>query len=114
MKSILIVHQGAIGDFVLSLPALEALHRSYPEAHFTFLARPNILELIQARPYVKDVLDFSASCWAVLYHLQGRLAAADLERLLPVDIIFIFGRSSSQIVADNLARNFGKPTQVVD
>lgn len=114
MKSILIVHQGAIGDFVLSLPALEALHRSYPEAYFTFLARPNILELIQARPYVKDVLDFSTSRWAVLYHLQGKVAAADLERLLPVDIIFIFGRSSSQIVADNLARNFSKPTHRLD
>jgi heptosyltransferase-3 len=114
MKSILIVHQGAIGDFVLSLSALEALHQSYPEAYFTFLARPNILELIQARPYVKDVFDFSASRWAPLYHPRGRLAAADLERLLPVDIIFIFGRSSSQIVADNLASNLGKPAHRLD
>jgi ADP-heptose:LPS heptosyltransferase len=32
MNSILIVHQGAIGDFILSLPAVEAIHRILPSS----------------------------------------------------------------------------------
>lgn len=114
MKHILIVHQGAIGDFILSLPALEAIHRFYPEAGFKFIGYPEILEIIQARPYVKDVLDCSAANWAPLYDSGGTLAATDLELLLPVDSVFVFGRSSSQIMADNLARNLGKPSHRLD
>ena len=53
MKSILIVHQGAIGDFILSLPAVEAIHRFYLEAHFYFIAHPGIVKILQRRPYFK-------------------------------------------------------------
>ena len=114
MKYILVVHQGAIGDFILSLPALEAIHRFYPEAGFKFIGHPEILEIIHGRPYVKKVLDCSTANWAPLYDSGGRLPAPDLDLLLPADAVFIFGRSSSQIMADNLAHNLGKPTHRLD
>jgi ADP-heptose:LPS heptosyltransferase len=114
VKSILIVHQGAIGDFILSLPALEALHHFYLEAKFTFLAHPNILELIRARPYFENVLDCNASHWAPLYSHGGKLASRSLESLLPVDSVFVFGRSSSQLLVNNLTDNLAKPVQRVD
>jgi ADP-heptose:LPS heptosyltransferase len=114
VKSILIVHQGAIGDFVLSLPALEALHSFYPEARFSFLANPNILESIRARPYFDKVLDCSESRWSPLYRRQGKLAKTHLDSLLTVDSIFVFGRSTSQILADSLASHLGKPAHRID
>ncbi len=114
VKSILIVHQGAIGDFILSLPALEALHHFYLEAKFTFLAHSNILELIRARPYFKNVFDCNSSHWAPLYSQGGKLASRNLESLLQVDSVFVFGRSSSQLLVNNLTDNLVKPVHRID
>jgi ADP-heptose:LPS heptosyltransferase len=114
MKSILVVHQGAIGDLILSLPALEAISRFYPDAGFNFIGHPGILEIIHARPYFRNVLDCSAGNWTSLYDSGARLPAADIDLLLPVDSIFVFGRSSSKIIAENLACNLGKSAYRID
>ena len=114
MKYILVVHQGAIGDLILSLPALEAISRFYPETGLNVIGHPGILEIIRARPYLRNVLDCSAGNWTPLYDPGARLAATDIDLLLPVDSIFVFGRSSSQILAENLARNLGKPAYRID
>jgi ADP-heptose:LPS heptosyltransferase len=114
MKSILIVHQGAIGDFILSLRAVEAIHGFYREAHFNFIAHPGIVEVIQRRPYYKQVFDCSNSCWVSLYSSKEKLAGV-LNNLLPhVDSTFVFGRPSSQIIADNLANYFGNSAHRLD
>jgi heptosyltransferase-3 len=112
--SLLIVHQGAIGDFLLSLPPIEALHLFSPQARFTFLANPNILEIIRARRYLEKVLDCRLSRWSPLYQPGGEIAPADLKSLLPVEGIFVFGRSSSQIVTDNLGRVLRHPAHRID
>ena len=114
MKSVLIVHQGAIGDFILSLPPLEAIHRSYSEARFVFLGHPSILEIIHSRPYFGDVLDCAESVWAPLYNSKERLVSGAFNSLPPVDTIFAFCRSSSQTLADNLAGFYGKPSHRID
>ena len=114
VKHILVVHQGGIGDFILSLPALEAIHRFYPEAEFNFICHPGILQIIHGRPYVKNALDCSAANWVPLYDSGGRLAATHLNLLLPADFVFVFGRSSSQLLADNLALNLDKPVYRLD
>ena len=114
MKSILIVHQGAIGDFILSLPSLEAIHRFYPAAGFNFITHPELVAIIRDRPYVNSVFDCNSSNWAPLYDSGGRLASTDFDLLLPTDAVFVFGRSSSQILADNLALNLNKPVYRLD
>jgi ADP-heptose:LPS heptosyltransferase len=114
MNSILIVHQGAIGDFILSLPAVEAIHRFYPGAHFTFIAHPGIVEIIQRRPYFKQVFDCSDRCWTSLYSFEGQVAGVVYDLLSQVEITFVFGRPASQIIADNLANHFGNPAHRLD
>ena len=32
VPSILVIHQGALGDFILALPALEPLRKAFPQA----------------------------------------------------------------------------------
>ena len=110
----MIVHQGALGDFIISLPAFEALHRASPKARFTFLAHPHIVEIIKARPYVRDVLNCNLSAWAAIYETDGKLDSVQRELLLPADSIMVFGRRGSQILADNLASCLGKPTHRID
>jgi heptosyltransferase-3 len=112
VKSILIVHQGAIGDFVLSLPALEAIHRFHSPARFIFLGHPSTLEIIRCRPYFERVLDCSDKRWAPLYNSKVETPSSEL--LPPVDSIFAFCRSTSQKFIDNLAVLYEKPSYRMD
>jgi ADP-heptose:LPS heptosyltransferase len=112
MKSILIIHQGAIGDFVLSLPALEAIHRFHSLARFIFLGHPATLEIIHSRPYFDAVLNCSDKRWAPFYNSKAETPT--IESLPPVDSVFAFCRSSSQRLVDNLARVYEKPIYRID
>jgi ADP-heptose:LPS heptosyltransferase len=114
VKSILIVHQGAIGDFILSLPPLEAIHRSYSRAHFIFLGHPSILSIIHSRPYFDGVLNCADKRWASLYNSKGKLATVAFHSLPPVDCIFAFCRSSSQPLVENLATIYKKPAHRIE
>lgn len=112
MKSILVIHQGAIGDFVLSLPALEAIHRFHSLTRFIFLGHPSTLEIIHSRSYFDGVLNCSDKRWAPLYN--SKADTPTIESLPPVDSIFAFCRSSSQSLVDNLARIYEKPAYRID
>jgi ADP-heptose:LPS heptosyltransferase len=114
VKSILIVHQGAIGDFILSLPALEAIHHFYSQAHFVFLGHPAIVSIVHSRPYFHSVLNCAEKRWAPLYHSKVNLETGVFDLLPPVDSIFAFCRSSSQTLVDNLASLYKKPAHRID
>jgi heptosyltransferase III len=55
MKRILVIRGGAIGDFVLTLPALKALRESYPKAHIEILGYAHIAALAERRFYAEAV-----------------------------------------------------------
>ena len=114
MTSILVANQGAVGDFILSLPAVEALHMTFPRARLTFLANPGTVEIIRGRPYLATVLDCRSSRWAPLYGEGGRVAFASFGISPPVGGIFVFGRPSSRILVDNLAAVLNAPAHRID
>lgn len=45
---ILVIRGGAIGDFILTLPAIAALRHAFPETHLELLAYPRVAALAQA------------------------------------------------------------------
>jgi len=53
MNRILVVRGGAIGDFILTLPALKALRDSYPHAHIEILGYKHIAVLAENRFYAQ-------------------------------------------------------------
>ena len=55
MKRILVIRGGAIGDFILTLPALKALRDAYPSAHIEILGYKNIAVLAEHRFYAQAV-----------------------------------------------------------
>jgi ADP-heptose:LPS heptosyltransferase len=103
VTSLLVVNQGAVGDFILSLPSVEAIHNAFPQARLTFLANPSTLEIIRDRHYLATVFDCRSSRWAPLYVEGGRVASGALGISPPVARIFVFGRPSSQVLTENLA-----------
>lgn len=55
MNRILIVRGGAIGDFILTLPALKALRDAHPHAHVEILGYKHIAALAENRFYAQAV-----------------------------------------------------------
>jgi heptosyltransferase III len=46
-RTVLIIHPGALGDVLLSFPAIHVIRRRYPEHHIVLLARSDIGHLLQ-------------------------------------------------------------------
>ncbi|MBW1918224.1 MAG: glycosyltransferase family 9 protein [Deltaproteobacteria bacterium] len=86
LEKILIWHQGALGDLLLSGPALQALAAHYPKARFTLLGSPARLALLAATLPVDAIWDSQRADWAYLFlpdtplpeRLRGLLADFDL------------------------------------
>jgi len=57
---VLVIHAGALGDFILALPALRALRHAFPEAQIELLGRPGIAE-IALGSFVDKVWDIGTS-----------------------------------------------------
>lgn len=57
-KRILISRLDKIGDVVMTSGFLRELRRGFPTAHLTLLVRPAVFNLVEACPYVDEVLTF--------------------------------------------------------
>jgi len=57
-KNILIIKPSSLGDIVLTLPALSALRRSFPDARISWLIRPEFAPLIKNHPALTDIVIF--------------------------------------------------------
>jgi len=55
MNRILVIRGGAIGDFILTLPALKSLREAYPDAHLEILGYKRIAVLAENRFYAQAV-----------------------------------------------------------
>jgi lipopolysaccharide heptosyltransferase I len=57
-RRILIIKPSALGDIVLSLPALSALKRSFTGAKISWFVRPEFAPLITGHPFISDIILF--------------------------------------------------------
>ncbi len=58
VKNILVVSSTAIGDTLLSTPAIRALHQRYPRAHLTGHIRDKYLELFANNPHLDEIIPY--------------------------------------------------------
>lgn len=63
MQRILIIRLSAIGDVVFASPMIEALRRSYPEAHIAWLLEPGQAELVRHHPALDEVIILPRGEW---------------------------------------------------
>jgi heptosyltransferase-2 len=59
IKKILVVNVAGIGDFIESIPALEALRRKYEKSFIVLLVSARVYEYARRCPYVDEVYSFS-------------------------------------------------------
>lgn len=99
-ERILIFRGGAMGDFLLSLPALSALRSAFPESSVEVVGHPE--RTILAVDLVTRTHNIDAALWAPLYALGSDLTT--LESLFSdVDLAIAYVPDSDHTVARNLA-----------
>ena len=82
VQRILVIRGGAIGDFILTLPALKLLRENFPNAHIEILGYKHIVALAEKRFYAKATR-------SIEYGPLSRFFARDAE--LPPDLVEYFG-----------------------
>ncbi|MEY2499591.1 MAG: heptosyltransferase, partial [Verrucomicrobiota bacterium] len=55
MNRILVIRGGAIGDFILTLPAIKLLRDGFPSAHLEILGYQHIIVLAEKRFYADAI-----------------------------------------------------------
>jgi len=104
VHSILIIHQGALGDFILALPALEAIRRAFPDARSVIMGYPRILELAKDRFYAEDILSVDQKGMASFFIREGSLDFTLSQFFGTFDLVVVFGKDGEGTVIGNLRR----------
>jgi ADP-heptose:LPS heptosyltransferase len=101
---ILVIRGGAIGDFILTLPAIAALRRQFPEAHLEVLGYPHIIQLALAGGLVDRVQSIEARALAGFFARNGTLAEDLIDYFSEFDLIVSYLYDPDEIFRTNVGR----------
>ena len=104
MRKILVLRGGAIGDFILVLPVLEAIRARQPEAEVEVLGYPSIADLAVRRRYATAARRVDAAEWAPLFARGGELGEDECAWLLDFDCVFCIWPDDEGVIRDALVR----------
>jgi heptosyltransferase III len=104
IRSLLVIHQGALGDFILALPVLEALREAFPGARSVLMGYPRILELARGRVYGDDIVSVDQAGMGSFFIRDGELDPGLSRFLSGFDLLVVFGRERPGVFLGNLER----------
>jgi heptosyltransferase III len=101
---ILVIRGGAIGDFILTLPAIAALRRQFPQAHLEVLGYPHIAQLAVAGGLVDRVQPIEARGLAGFFARNGVLEPDLVDYFSDFDLIISYLFDPDEIFKTNVGR----------
>jgi heptosyltransferase-2 len=104
MNRILVIRGGAIGDFILTLPALKALRDTRPQAHLEILGYQHIGVLAENRFYAQAMRSIEYGPLARFFARNSELPAGLAEYFCSFDLIVSYLYDPDQIFETNLHR----------
>ena len=104
MNRILVIRGGAIGDFILTLPALKALRDARPQAHMEILGYKHIAALAEKRFYAQAVRSIEYARLARFFARNSELPAELADYFASFDLIVSYLYDPDQIFETNLRR----------
>src|SRR5881398_781067 len=104
MKRILVIRGGAIGDFILTLPALKALRNACPRAHMEILGYKHIAVLAEERFYAQAVRSIEYGPLARFFARNSELPAELADYFASFDLIVSYLYDPDRIFEINLRR----------
>ena len=99
---ILIIRGGAIGDFILTLPAISALRRHFPEAYLEVLGYPHIVQLAVEGKVVNKARSIEARALANFFARNGELAEDLVDYFSEFDLILSYLYDPDEIFKANV------------
>jgi heptosyltransferase-3 len=104
MNRILMIRGGAIGDFILTLPALKALRDAGPQAHIEILGYKHIAVLAEERFYAQAVHSIEHGPLARFFARNSELPAELADYFASFDLIVSYLYDPDRIFETNLRR----------
>jgi heptosyltransferase-2 len=104
MNRILVIRGGAIGDFILTLPALKALRDARPQAHIEILGYKHVAVLAENRFYAQAVHSIEYGPLARFFARNSELPAELSEYFASFDLIVSYLYDPDRIFETNLRR----------
>ena len=101
MKRILVIRGGAIGDFVLTLPAIKLLRDCFPAAHLEILGYKHIAALVEKRFYADAVRSIDAPSLATCFARNAELPAELDDYFSGFDLILSYLYDPDKIFETN-------------
>ena len=101
---ILVVRGGAIGDFIMTLPAIGALRERWPAAHIEILGYPHIIELARGRYYANATRSIEARAMAGFFVPDGTLDPALKEYFASFNLVISYLFDPDGIFSANVRR----------
>jgi heptosyltransferase III len=104
MNRILVIRGGAIGDFILALPALKALREGYPHAHVEILGYKHIAVLAENRFYAQAIRSIEYGALSSFFAKNSKLPAELANYFASFDLIISYLYDPDGIFENNLRR----------
>jgi len=101
---ILVIRGGAIGDFIMTLPAIGALRERWPEAHLEVLGYPHITELAHHRHYADATRSIEARPLAGFFVPNGILDPTWMDYFKKFSVVVSYLFDPDEIFANNVKR----------
>jgi len=127
-RTVMVVRLGAMGDVLHALPAVASLKRSFPDCRLTWVIAPRWVPLLEANPYVDEVLPFNRKSLAGLRHafrtlralkpdlavdFQGLIQSAMVARLArPRRLVGLGPKSARERLASRLYKARVEPSAI--
>ena len=83
-KRILVVRFGAIGDIILTLPAISALKKIWPSVHITYLTKEQFSGLVEPQSCVDEVLVLKPN--ESIQSLRQKVADAGIDGIIDLHV----------------------------
>src|SRR5215216_560067 len=104
MDRILVIRGGAIGDFILTLPALRTLRQAYPNARIEILVYRHIAALAENRFYAQAVRSIEYGPLSGFFAKNSELPAELADYFASFDLIISYLYDPDRIFESNLRR----------
>ncbi len=104
MSRILVIRGGALGDFILTLPAIRLLRGAFPAAHLEILGYQHIISLAEMSGYADATRSIEYAALARFFSRGTDLAPELIEYFGSFQQVVSYLFDPDQIFADNLRR----------
>jgi heptosyltransferase-3 len=112
LNRILVIRGGAIGDFVLTLPAIKLLRDRFPHAHLEILGYQHIAALAEKRFYADAVRSIESASLARFFAKDSELPAELAGYFGGFDLILSYLYDPDEIFETNATKSIGAGTFV--